>query len=150
MTSWLVRVFEGGMIVLILMAIALVATPRISQAQAERRVSVLVDRLQQVRSRIAVYQVEHGGTMPGLTADGQLISPDDFTAALTNENGQSLEPYLDRIPANPFIEDEESRRSVTVVNDPAARPTGQEGTGWWFNTATGRFAACDSSYHAAY
>lgn len=150
MTSRLVRIFEGGMILLILLSVAVAVTPRISQAQAEKRVSLLVDRLQRIRSRIAVYQVDHDGAVPGLTDDGQLVSPDDFLIALTNEDGQSLEPYLDQIPANPFVDDEESRRSVTVVNDPAARPTGQEGTGWWFNAATGRFAACDSLYHAAY
>lgn len=148
MTSRFVRVFEGSMIVLILAAIAMGVTPRISQAQSERKVSVLADHLQRIRSRIAVFQVDHNGQMPGATA-GQLNSQ-AFVAALTEQDEQGMGPYLDQIPANPFILDAECQRTVTVVYDPAARPTGREGTAWWFNAATGHFAACDSVYHAAY
>ncbi len=150
MTSRFVRVFEGGIVGLMLLAAAIAAGPRVSQAQAENKVTQLAERLQQIRSCIALYQAEHDGAMPGLTADGQLISADDFVAAMTNEDGKSLVPYLNQIPANPFVREAGRQRTVTLVNDPAARPTGQEGTGWWFNTATGHFAACNSAYHAAY
>ena len=149
MTSPFVRVFEGSMIGLILLAIVMTVTPRVSQAQSEKQVSLLAERLQQVRSRIAVYQAEHEGSVPGFSDGCLQVCADDFTVALTSRDEQGLGPYLDQIPANPFVKAEMSQ-AVTVVNDPAAWPTGQEGTGWWFNAATGQFSACDSAYHAAY
>jgi len=148
MTSPFVRVFEGSMIGLILLSVATAVTPRVSQAQEEKRVSLLADRLQRVRSSIAVYQAEHEGAMPGLTADGQ-ISAEAFTAALTGRDELGRGPYLKEIPVNPFA-DVETAGEVTIVNDPEAQPDGQECTGWWFNAATGHFAACDSAFHAAF
>lgn len=148
MTRRWVHGFEGGMIGLILLAVAMEAAPQVSRARAENRVALLAERLQQVRSSIAVYQAEHDGALPGLSAEGHL-SGEAFAAALTGQADGGRTACLDRIPANPFI-DGQAAREVTVVCRPDARPTGREGTGWWFNAATGHFAACDSRYHAAY
>lgn len=148
MNSPWIRVFEGSMIGLILLSVATAVTPRVAQAQEEKRISLLADRLQRVRSCLAVYQAEHNGQMPGLAADGQ-ASEEAFAAALTGQDELGRGPYLKELPVNPFV-DSESADRVTVVFDPEALPGGQEGTGWWFNAATGHFAACDSKYHSAY
>ncbi len=148
MTSPFIRAFEGSMIGLILLSVATAVTPRVSQAQEEKRVSQLADRLQRVRACIAVYQAEHDGQMPGLTADGQ-VSAEAFVADLTSRDQQGRGPYLKEIPLNPFA-DSDTANEVTVVSDPDARPDGRECTGWWFNAATGHFTACDSTFHAAF
>jgi hypothetical protein len=148
MSSPVVRTFEGSMIGLILLSVATAVTPRVSQAQEEKRVSQLADRLHRVRASIAVYQAEHNGQMPGLSPDGQ-VSAEAFVAALTGRDELGRGPYLKEIPVNPFS-DSETAGEVTVVSDPNARPDGQECTGWWFNAATGHFTACDSVFHAAF
>ncbi len=148
MTSPLIRLFEGVMIGLILLSAAVGITPRISQAQEEGRVGVLSDCLQRVRASIAVYQAEHDGALPVLTGQGR-AGGQEFAACLTSRDAQGRGPYLKAIPANPFAS-RETAGLVTVVCDPNATPVGEEGTGWWFNAATGHFAACDSSYHAAF
>jgi type II secretory pathway pseudopilin PulG len=148
MTSPVIRAFEGSMIGLILLSVATAVTPRVSQAQEEKRISLLAERLHQVRASIAVYQAEHEGALPGLTADGQ-VSAEAFTAALTSRDQLGRGPYLKEIPLNPFA-DSDTAGEVTVVSDLGARPDGKECTGWWFNAATGHFTACDSTFHAAF
>ena len=120
MTSSLVRIFEGSMVGLILLTILAAVTPRVSQAQSERRISLLVDRLQHVRSRISVYQAEHDGMMPGLMDDGRTITAESFITALACQDKQGNGPYLDELPANPFAETD-ANRTLTIVYDAEVR-----------------------------
>lgn len=142
-----VRFVERGMLLAVLSAAGAGMVPRAVRAGAENRVSILVDRLQQVRSGIAVYRAEHHGRLPA--ADLKQADGRAFAEALTSPDEQGRGPYLSGIPVNPFAEGE-GADEVTVVYDPAALPGGQETTGWWYNAATGHFAACDSQYHAAF
>jgi len=144
--AW-VRFLERSMLLAVLSAAAAGMMPRVVRAGAENRISILVDRLQEVRSSIAVYRAEHNGRLPA--ADLKQADGRAFAAALTSPDEQGRGPYLTRMPANPFAEGGRADE-VTVVYDPAALPEGQETTGWWYNAATGHFAACDSRYHAAF
>ena len=139
----------------ILMTMALVALvaasagPRFSKASLENRLSEMVDGLYAVRSQIERYRVEHNGLLPGQTSPGGHVSPDAFAEAVTRPDASGRGPWLRAIPANPFMTGDKAD-DVTCVNAAGASPTGDEGTGWWFNAATGEFRACDNRFHAEY
>lgn len=143
-----VRLFERSVLALTLFAAAVGwGVPRAVRAAEENRISLLTERLHQVRAAIALYRVWHNDRLPGRGADGRACA-EAFLADLTGQDEQGGD-VLERMPANPFAEGQ-AASEVTVVDDPAARPTGKEGTGWWYNAATGHFAACDSRYHSAF
>lgn len=149
MNSSLIRLFERSVLALMVFAaVCGMAIPRVARAAAEGRVLVLADRLHQIRSSIVLYRAQHNGRLPGRGADGR-ADAEAFVADLTarDEGGQSA--CLERMPANPFVKGRAASQ-VTVVDDPVARPSGKEGTGWWYNAATGHFTACDSRYHSSY
>jgi hypothetical protein len=149
MNGYLIRLFERSVLALMLFAaIGGMGIPKAAKAAAEGRISLLADRLHQVRSSIALYRAEHHGRLPGRNGDGR-ADERAFLADLTERNEKGQAVYLGQMPANPFLKGQAAFR-VTVVDDPAARPSGKEGTGWWYNAATGHFAACDSRYHSAF
>jgi hypothetical protein len=51
-------------------------------------------------------------------------------------------PYLQEIPKNPFNDSDK-------VSIGTARPSGDDSSGWYFNSKTGAFNANDSTSHAA-
>lgn len=137
----MIVLFERTVLALMLFAAAVGwMLPKVAQAAAENRITFLIERLHQVRSGIALYQAQNDGRLPGRGVDGTPAA-EQFLADLAKQGC--------RIPANPFVQGPAASQ-VTVTDDPAARPTGREGTGWWYNAATGHFAACDSRYHSAF
>ena len=143
-------VMEIFIVILILGIIAAIVVPKFSQASSESRLEDLISDLQIVRSQIGLYKIQHKKLMPGQFSAGGHVTAEDFKMALIVKDNNGMGPYLKKLPKNYYIEDANMRDSVTCVNDPEATPTGQEGTGWWFNAATGEFRASDSLFHAAY
>ena len=137
-----IRIFETGVIFLMGLPLALGIGPRVVKAQEEHQISILVDQLAKVRSQVALYQAEHDGLMPGQFAYGEDVTAEGFIKAI-EEDGSGF------FPANPFMKDVMAK-TLCCVNDIDAKPTGNEAAAWWFNAATGRFAACNSHYHAQY
>ncbi len=139
----------------ILMTMALVtliaasSAPRFSKAAAENRLSAMVDALHTVRCQIEIYRLEHGGLLPGQDDSEAGVSADAFVKCMTKKDTAGRGPLLKAIPANPFFHGD-AADDVTCVNAMDAMPTGEEGTGWWFNAATGHFRACDSRFHSVY
>jgi type II secretory pathway pseudopilin PulG len=141
---------EDVVIAMLLLAlVAASAAPRFTKASAENRLPAMVESLHRVRSQIQVYKLEHDGLLPGQEATGDEICCDDFIKAMTESDGRGSRGYLKAIPANPFVDDE-TADEITVVNSFDAKCSGLEGTGWWFNAATGEFRASDSSFHSDY
>ncbi|HOQ04066.1 MAG TPA: hypothetical protein PKY88_02480 [Anaerohalosphaeraceae bacterium] len=139
--SPMIALFERTVLALMLFAAAVGwMMPKVARAAAENRITLLMERLHQVRSGIALYRAQNDGRLPGRGADGR-VTAETFCNELAKQGCQ--------IPANPFVQGPAGRQ-VTVADDAAVRPTGREGTGWWYNAATGHFAACDSRYHSAY
>lgn len=136
------------MTVMVVALITATAGPRLSKAAAESQLSQMVAGLHAVRSQIERYRIEHDGLLPGQDAPGRQIAADDFKNSLCGRNAAGSRRLI-ALPANPFMSGD-AAADVTCVNDAQASPTGEEGTGWWFNAATGQFLACDSRFHAAY
>lgn len=135
----------------IITLIASVSHPALSQAMDEKKLSDMVDHLQTVRSQIRLYKAEHNGLFPGqMRIADQSVTCEEFLTALKEQQAGRTESYLGQIPVNPYISEPSAGSTITCVNDPDAHPTGTEGTGWWYNAATGEFYACDSQFHTNY
>ena len=143
-------VMEIFMVIVVLCIVAAVAVPRLSHAAAQNRTSDMVGKLHLVRSQIELYKAQHAGLLPGQENKGDNITQAGFMEAMTTRSAvDGYGPYLDQMPENPFV-DGDAADDVTCVNGEDLLPAGTEGTGWWLNTATGRFRACDSKFHTAY
>ena len=143
-------VMEIFIVIIILGIIAAIVVPKFSQASSESRLEDLVSDLQMVRSQIELYKIQHKDLLAGQFAKGGSINEDSFKVALTVKGSDGMGPYLKKLPKNYYLVNAKRRDSITFVNDRKANPTGKEGTGWWFNVATGEFRANDSPFHAAY
>jgi len=141
---------DGCVLALIIGIAAAVFTPGVTQAREEKKLSDMVDRLQMIRSRIMLYQAEHNGLLPGQQSAGESVSSDAFVVAMKQQRFDGEGPYLRTMPENPYVQNPVLRTTITCVNDINAVPLGSEGTGWWFNAATGDFFACDSEFHTNY
>ena len=141
---------EDVLIAMLLVALlAATAAPRFTKACAENRLPAMVEGLHRIRCQIQVYKMEHDGLLPGQAAAGEDIGCDDFVQAMTESDGGGSRGYLKAIPRNPFVDDE-TADDITIVNSFDAVCSGTEGTGWWFNVATGEFRASDSRFHSVY
>ena len=144
------KIFEGSVIGAILLAVAFGIGPRFSRAQGQGRIQQLTNNLRKVRVAIHVYQADHEGLFPGQDCSTMHVDPEQFVHALTSKSDSGRGPYLSEFPANPYVIDSQSQKTITIVHDTGAVVTGLERTAWWFNTATGEFLACDSTFHANY
>ena len=142
--------YDGCILMLIIGVAASVFAPGVTQAVEEMKLSVMVDRLQIIRSQITLYRAYHNGLLPGQHAAGDAVTCEGFVRAMAQDRPDRSGPYLKEMPENPYIADPARRSMITCVNDADARPTGQEQTGWWFNAATGEFFASDSEFHTNY
>ncbi len=131
-------------VVVILGVLAGIVVPQFSQASSQANLNTLLGNLQTVRSQIQLYKVQHYDLLPGQASFGGDVDEANFIAALTNDGA-----YVNKIPENLFISDAAHRGAITCINDAAATPTGDEGTGWWFNAANGDFRA-NSAKHITY
>lgn len=136
-------------VVVILAVLAAIVIPQFTNASADSNTTTLKGNLQTVRAQIQLYKVQHDDLLPGQAVIGGDVAEQDFKDALTTFDG-SYGPYLQRFPKNLYISDPAASDSVTCVNDPLAAPTGNEGTGWWFNVANVDFRACDSAENIIY
>jgi type II secretory pathway pseudopilin PulG len=141
---------DGCVLLGILTLIAVLSRPSITQAMEEKQFSDMVRSLQAVRAQIRIYKAETG-RFPGQQQIGdRSVTADELIAALTAAQPGGDVSGLRQFPANPYLADPQAAAAVTCVGDPDARPTGTEGTGWWYNAATGKFHACDSAFHTNY
>lgn len=133
----------------LLVGIASMSRPGITLARQEQQLANMVERLQMMRSHILLYRAEHDGLLPGQSRPGEAVTSAGFAAAMREYRPHGY-ASLGGIPENPYIVNPRLSAEVTCVNDPYAEPSGREGTGWWFNAATGEFFACDCEFHTRY
>ena len=123
-------------VVIILGILAAIVIPQFTDASTQARESSLRSDLQTMRSQIELYKIQHNDQLP---TDGGLafgVAMTSYTtiagvlAAVQAPADGVYGPYLQKVPTNPFNNDD------TVTE--AATDTGIAGdTGWFFNTATG-------------
>ena len=129
-------------VVIILGILAAIVIPQFTSASTEARQGNLKSQLQTLRSQIELYKLQHGDTLPDLTAN----SGNNWTllTSTSTYQGQTVGPYMQSIPVNPL-----TNASVVKNGNGSAAVTGCDyvydyaagaGTGniWGTsNTATG-------------
>ena len=141
-------------VVIILGILAAIVIPQFTEASNEARDSAVRSDLQTIRSQVELYKIQHLDQYPGETdSNNTTIEVTDSNAfkddltAMTNEAGgtssPTLGPYLGSFPKNPFITDAALKDLVTfgTVDCP-----GNNLSGWYLNTTTGRFSANDDAH----
>ncbi len=134
---------EVLVVVVIMGILAAVVIPQYINASTEVRTSALSSDLSRIRSQIKLYKFHHNEQLPAAT--GEVAT--EFERRMTEETdvdgnvGTKYGPYIQRIPVNPFNDQN------TVRIDGAA--AGANADGWRFDTTTGDFQADDSAAHAA-
>jgi len=124
---------EVVIITVIFGAVAMKIAPQFTQAGPEYKICELIDGLQEMRSQLDLYRAQHEGKLP--PAD----SFESFRATMITKIGQ-YEPYVKKIPVNPF----NNLDTVRFDDEPA----GIGMAGWRLDTNTGLFQADDSVEHA--
>jgi len=137
---------EMFVVVVLLGIFSAMAVPRFSRASQQARLNDLISDLQEVRSQMELYRIQHQDRFPGQAGACGQVDRDLFLKELTTRGDDGLGPYLQQVPRNGY----NNLDTITFVADPTARPTGTEGTGWWFNSATGQFRACDCDANTRY
>ncbi len=85
-------------VVIILGILAAIVIPQFSSASTQARTSALQSTVQTLRNQIALYKLQHGDTLPDLTAN----SGNNWTLLTTSStyNGTTCGPYMQAIPTN--------------------------------------------------
>jgi len=133
-------------VVVILGILAAIVIPQFTEASTEAKESSLCTDLQTMRSQIELYKIQHNDELPGAgtasLVDALTEQTDIYGTTPPPDGADSYGPYIQKIPTNQF---NDSDTIATGVVDPA--PV-DDTVGWYFNTDTGAFNACDSAEHA--
>jgi general secretion pathway protein G len=135
-------------VVVILGILAAIVIPQFTNASQEAQVGNIQTQLQTIRSQIELFRVRNNGSSPDIAGDvdasfSDLLVGTGNQLSLGTENsfGRTQEPYARTRPVNPrngsnsVVEDATPR---TTAGSAAATPGG---AGWYYNSATGEFAA---------
>src|SRR5438045_1485983 len=85
-------------VVIILGILAAIVIPQFSSASSDARKACLQSTVQTLRSQIALYKLQHGDTLPDLTAN----SGSNWTVLTSTStfNGVTVGPYMQSTPSN--------------------------------------------------
>ncbi len=134
-------------VVVILGVLAAIIIPQFSTASSDTNLTNLRGNIQTIRAQIQLFKVQHNDLLPGQLTRGGDVTEARFITAMTNDPTYGM--YVRTMPLNPLIA-VAAATAITCVNNAAAIPAGNEGTGWWFNAATGDFRASDSPGSISY
>lgn len=126
-------------VVVILGILAAIVIPQFTEASTEAKTSSLCTDLQTMRSQIELYKIQHNDDLPSDGAAGFILAMTGQTD-IAGAVGADYGPYLQKIPTNPFIDDD------TITENGVL---GDGSGGWEFNTTTGAFHADDTVAHSA-
>lgn len=130
-------------VVIILGILAAIVIPQFTQASNDARQSSLSSDLQTVRSQLELYRVQHLEQYPDKDNFVALMTSKTDEAGAIDVNGK-FGPYLQKFPTNPFAP---AAVAQTVTNGTAC--TGDNTSGWYFNTDTGAFTPNDNQKDAS-
>lgn len=127
---------EVLIVVIVLGILAAIVVPQFSTASDDANLSALTTNLQTIRAQIELYKIQHNGSYPTLAS---FVAQMTAGTKVDGTAGTDFGPYLLTIPANPFS----GVSKVTNTTPPAST------LGWFYDQATGQFAANDSVAHKA-
>jgi len=133
-------------VVVILGILAAIVIPQFTNASTQAKESQLVSDLQTMRSQVELYKIQHNDNLPG-TQSGEdfataMLSYTDVDGVVQLAAGAGIYgPYLQKMPSNPWIAD--AALAITVTSGTGSAG-GDDSSGWYFNTDTGKIQANDS------
>ncbi|MBB6430026.1 type II secretion system protein [Algisphaera agarilytica] len=126
-------------VVVILGILAAIVIPQFTSASESAKASSIVTQLQTIRSQIELFQIQHNGDYPLLTAatDGTawdvLTEETNVAGSTTITAGETTYgPYLQKAPVNGFEDSSE-----IILGTGTALGTAAAGSGWHYNATTG-------------
>ena len=129
-------------VVVILGILAAIVIPQFSDASTQSKVSSMKSSLQTMRSQISLYAIQHGDALPGVAADLTGYTDCDGDVWATGA-GTKYGPYLQSIPANPFMSGDAASTITIAAGVPSAPTAGTATVGWYLDTDTGKLYAMD-------
>ena len=122
------RKAEVFIVAAVLCAVSVMTVPKFSQADGDPRLDTLCEHLQQVRSQLSLYHLQHERRWPELAAFAEQMTGRTNVRGTTDpaDGPLTLGPYLERIPDNPFT-------GGNAI----------DGGDWLYDEQTGRFTADD-------
>lgn len=129
-------------VVVILGILAAIVIPQFTSASETAKASSLQSQLQTIRSQIELYQVQHNGDYPALTAatDGTawnaLTTATDVDGGTVSTGETSYGPYLQKAPTNSFEDSSE-----IVLSTGGTLGTAAADKGWLYDSSTGQIKA---------
>mgnify|MGYP000076501010 CR=1 FL=1 len=124
---------ELATVLVALSIVSMQVVPRFTQATEASKTDELIQGLQQMRTQLRLYSSQHENRRPPTDTF------ESFEAAMTAGNRQG-EPYVQRIPVNPY----NGLNTVRFDGEPA----GANKAGWRLDTESGLFQADNSPTHA--
>ena len=119
-------------VVIILGILAAIVIPQFTNASQNARESSLQSTLQTLRSQIQLYKLQHGDTIPNLTANW-----DALTASTTYGNpAQTYGPYMQAVPVNP-LNGNSNVVDSTVATGQTSAPNGYTACGFVYDYTGG-------------
>jgi len=137
-------------VVIILGILAAIVIPQFTEASNDARESALASDLQTIRSQVELYKIQHLDQYPGEktpAVSGIDVDNAGFVTDLTTQTdqdgtaGTAFGPYLQSFPVNPFISD---AAKANIITSGAGDAAGDDSSGWWLNTTTGKVMPNDS------
>lgn len=131
-------------VVVILGILAAIVIPQFTSASEAAKAASIQTQLQTVRSQIELFQIQHNGDFPLLTADADtgwdvLTEETDVAGDLDPDaDVTSYGPYLQKPPVNGF--QDSAVLTVSSATDGSLN-AGADDTGWTYNSETGEIKA---------
>ena len=124
-------------VVVILGILAAIVIPQFTSASETAKASSLTSQLQTIRSQLELYQVQHNGDYPALTASSwaPLTGTTDVSGAAAT-TGTVYGPYLQKPPVNAF-----ENSSDIILTSTGTLGTAATGKGWLYDSSTGEIKA---------
>jgi general secretion pathway protein G len=132
-------------VVVILGILAAIVIPQFSEASSEARNSSVQSNLQMVRSQVELFKIQHNDNLPGFGTASffeALTEKTDIYGAMDGTDDYG--PYMQSFPVNALnqLGGVEAEIVINAVAD--AAPTAGTTDGWEWNSADGKFYACDN------
>jgi general secretion pathway protein G len=118
---------EVLIVVVIMAVLAATIIPQFSTSTTDAKQAAVDFNTHSLRAQIELYKIDHNGTVPALSAPGELLG-------LTTEIG-GFGPYITGgFPKNPFISD---AANAALVVEGTGGGVVAGGKGWQYNSTTG-------------
>jgi prepilin-type N-terminal cleavage/methylation domain-containing protein len=122
---------EVLIVVVIMAVLAATIIPQFTSSTKDAQTSTVDFNAHTMRAQVQLYKVQHNGTLPAAANPGTQLTTStkaDGTA------GGPFGPYMDEVPANPFVTDAAKTVQFKAVTGATA---GDGSTGWQYDPATG-------------